>query len=54
MENLKYYWVVGSCKKGFKIVTKRPRHTNVREPFTSIEACQRYIAFEWLMYSYTD
>ena len=50
MQNQKkqWYWVSGDVKKGFKIHDKQPRHKFVREPFESIEACQKFIRYQWL------
>ncbi|MFM2393084.1 MAG: hypothetical protein RLZZ546_1066 [Bacteroidota bacterium] len=42
-----WHWVIGDTKKGFKIVTKLPKHKFVREPFESNEAAQRFIAYEY-------
>lgn len=50
-EKEQWFWVSGDHVKGFKIHTKQPRHKFVREPFQSREACQRFIALEWLLNS---
>lgn len=44
-----WYWVVGDHKKGFKIVTKRPRHKFVREPFDNLDSAQKFIASEYFI-----
>lgn len=46
-KKIKWHWVVGDTKKGFKIVTKLPKHKFVREPFESYEAAQKFIAYEY-------
>jgi hypothetical protein len=48
-EKTQLFWVAGDHVKGFKIHTKQPRHKFVREPFSSREACQRFIALEYLL-----
>jgi hypothetical protein len=45
----KWYWVLGDTKKGFKIVSKKPRTKFVPEPFDNIENAKRWIAMEFLI-----
>ena len=50
MENNKqiWYWVTGSEKRGFKIVTKQPKTKHVSEPHRTREGAEREIAMYFL------
>jgi hypothetical protein len=48
-EKEQWFWVSGDHIKGFKIHTKQPRHKFIREPFRSLESCQRFIDMEFLL-----
>jgi hypothetical protein len=47
-EKQTWYWVTGSEKNGFKIVTKRPRTKHVNEPHRTREGASREIAMYFL------
>lgn len=39
-----WYWVTGNAKKGFKVVTKRPRTKHVEEPHRTERGAYLWIA----------
>lgn len=39
-----WYWVTGNAKKGFKVVTKRPRTKHVEEPHRKERGAYLWIA----------